>query len=398
MGRDRTSNIRLCVLSSGQSIHTIRRLEYFINRGYEVHLISEHICALPGLIHYNPRKRLLNIPFSDFIVRFVNMVRYIRRVQPDLVHVSYLSPHDTLVALMNYHPLVLTAWGSDVLLKGTSLSVFLAYRLTTRFAVRKADLITSVSNQLQTTLEAIKRERTPNIVLRFGVDTDTFHILREGKGELRRRFGFPDDMNIVLSFRWTAAPYNTDVIIKAIPAVLKSKPNTLFVFKGLRKQADHGEEDYFKFLNRLVDEFNIAKQIRFLGDLTEGDVVGLYNASDLFVSVPSSDGTPLSVLEAMACGTPVIVSDLPSLRDLIEHRINGCIVAVRDSLVLAQEILFLLDRPELCAEMRAINRNFVKEQCDFKTEMAATEDMFLRLIHRRSGVVYHEGRNSTDMH
>jgi glycosyltransferase involved in cell wall biosynthesis len=380
MGIDRTSQTRLCVLSQGQSVHTIRRLEYFINRGYEVHLISEHFCDLPGLIYYNPRKRLLNIPFSDLIVRFVNMVRYIKRIQPDLVHVSYLSPHDTLVAFMNFHPLVLTAWGGDVLLKDTSLSVALAYRLTTRFAVRKADLITSVSNQLQTTLEEMNGERTPNIVLRFGVDTDKFQILREGKRELRKGFGFPEDMNIVLSFRWIAPLYNTDTIIKAIPTVLKSKPDTFFVFKGLRKQADQKERNYFNFLNHLIKEFNIARQIRFLDDLTEREVVGLYNASDLSLSVPSSDGTPLSVLEAMACGTPVIVSDLPSLQDLIEHRINGCIVPVRDSTVLAEEILFLLDRPELCGEMRAINRKFVEEHCDFKTEMAATEDMFLRLI------------------
>jgi len=95
--------------------------------------------------------------------------------------------------------------------------------------------------------------------------------------------------------------------------------------------------------------------------------------------VPISDGTPVSVLEASACGVPVIASDLPSLREWIIHEKNGLLVPL-DNEVLAEAIIRLLTDHTLHARIRQEALQDVKERADYAVWMARIEAMYQDLL------------------
>jgi glycosyltransferase involved in cell wall biosynthesis len=105
----------------------------------------------------------------------------------------------------------------------------------------------------------------------------------------------------------------------------------------------------------------------------------LYRMSEVVVSVPISDGTPVSVLEAMACGKPVICTDLPSLREFITNGENGWLIPVRQTAPLAETIIRLLDQPDLARDLGLKANQVVAEKANYEVEMQRMESIYDRI-------------------
>ena len=110
----------------------------------------------------------------------------------------------------------------------------------------------------------------------------------------------------------------------------------------------------------------------YIGDLPDDDAIAeLYRRATVAVSVPSSDGMPQSVLEAMACGAVPVLSDLPSLREWVSDGREAFFVPIGDSTALSQAIVRLLDDPVLLARLRSAGQERVREQADSRAVDAA---------------------------
>lgn len=109
-----------------------------------------------------------------------------------------------------------------------------------------------------------------------------------------------------------------------------------------------------------------------------------YRLSDVVVSVPSSDGgTPLTVMEAMACGKPVVCSDLPAVREFIISGENGWLVPVRQAAPLAEAIIRVLEQPEQVVEIGRKAAQVVADRANLEVEMTHMEDIYYQLAERR---------------
>jgi glycosyltransferase involved in cell wall biosynthesis len=97
------------------------------------------------------------------------------------------------------------------------------------------------------------------------------------------------------------------------------------------------------------------------------------------VSVPSSDGAPLSVLEAMACEKPVICSNLPVLEEFITNGENGFLVAVRQIAPLAEAIIHMLSNPDQSKEFARRSFQMVTKIANYEDEMQKMETLYLEL-------------------
>lgn len=379
--------LNLLFLGDPAAIHVQRWLRYFVQAGHEVHLVPypDSFAAVPAgtfdgvRIHIgkDPWLRKLVRTWRGFYSKYLiieNILRtrsLLHRFRFDILHAHYISACGWIGAMANFHPFVLTAWGSDINVDPHRSPI---YRYLTRLALRRADLITANSDDLKQKIIAFGVDQAKVQVIQGGLELDRFPF-RRGNDPLRRQLGLTDE-KVVLSTRMLGRVYNLDIIVKAIPLVKKEFPAVKFVFLY------RGTAEQEQALKRLIQELGVANEVLLVGAVSNQRIAEYYHLADIFVSVTSSEGMPGSLTEAMACGAVPVVSDLPVFRDWIVPEQHGMIVPVRDEVATAQAILHLLKNPDLCQQMALRNRQLVIERADHRIWMKRVEELYFELSKR----------------
>lgn len=385
--------LRLCVLGDVEGVHTQSWLRYFVQRGHEVHAISYYgVAGPPEGVHLHALRAaaggasagggrrpglaaLAGRRFPPGAQRLINLVRYrraglreaVERIAPEVLHAHYVVEHGLYGTSAGFHPYVVSAWGSDVLVEPRSP----LNRAIARFALARADLATANNRHMAREMVlrlGIERGRVQHIVL--GVERD-FLAPPEAGVNARPARGEP----VVLSTRsLDAGLYNVDVIVRAMARVRERVPGARLVVAGegrLRRQ-----------LEALAGRLGLGEAVRFAGFLPRETFRAALLDAEVFVSVPSSDATSVALLQAMGTGAFPIVADLPSQRELVEHGTQGLRVAARDEAALADAIVRALEDHEL--RRAAIERNlrFVEAYGLLETNLARMEAWYYRLAGR----------------
>jgi glycosyltransferase involved in cell wall biosynthesis len=118
----------------------------------------------------------------------------------------------------------------------------------------------------------------------------------------------------------------------------------------------------------------------FAGRIPHAEFATALNAGDVFISVPSVDATAVSLLEAMSCGRAIVVSDLPSATEWIEHEQSGLVVPPRDVDALAAALLRLAAGPEERRDFGERARAIAGRHADFESNMQRVERIFRCLL------------------
>jgi glycosyltransferase involved in cell wall biosynthesis len=148
-----------------------------------------------------------------------------------------------------------------------------------------------------------------------------------------------------------------------------------------------GDTDYVRKLQQRIDEAGLRPSVRVVGLLPYERMADLYRLAQVTVSVPFSDGTPMSLLEAMACGSAPVVSDLPSLGEWIREGWNGHLVAPSDSAALAAHVVRLLRDPLLRSAYANRNLEIVRTRATQQANMATMEELYRQLRRQPAGRV-----------
>jgi glycosyltransferase involved in cell wall biosynthesis len=180
---------------------------------------------------------------------------------------------------------------------------------------------------------------------------------------------------VVLSIRAARPLYNLLIIAAAIPEVVARVPAARFVIRTY--SVDNALLAEFR---ARVEASGVSGAVEYIGDLPDDHAIAeLYRRAAVAVSVPSSDGTPQSVLEAMACGAVPVLSDLPWLREWVHDDQAALVVPVGDSEALARAIVRLLTEAPLRARLRATGLDVVRDHADSTLWMARNEAIYRRL-------------------
>jgi glycosyltransferase involved in cell wall biosynthesis len=173
--------------------------------------------------------------------------------------------------------------------------------------------------------------------------------------------------------------YNPLDIAHAIPLVLDQVPEAQFVIRTYAY--DTGLLARFQ---SIIEEHRAAHAVHYVGPLP-GDraIADLYRLADVAVSVPSSDGTPISVLEALACGLPVVLSDVPSLREWVQHGREGLFAPAGDVQAISANVVRLLTDDALRQTLSENGTRLVRERADREFWMRHSEEIYQRLIEDR---------------
>lgn len=354
--------MKICYLANARSIHTQRWALHFQNRGYRVTVVSFEAGEIKGV-------RVLQLPRItswrrlDILLHMWRVRHLVRQIAPDILHAHYATSYGLAGALAGRRPLIVTAWGSDVLITPEESWV---YRQVVRFVLSRAELITSMAEHMTRHLIERKYAAAEKIItLPFGVDTELFNL-----NQRTRLHG--DEPGVVVSTRHLDPGYDVDTYIQAIPKVLDAYRNVRFIIAGdgsLRKQLD-----------RLAVSLRVRENIEFRGQISHQDMPKLLGQADVFVTTSPSDGNNISLNEAMACGAFPVATDIPANRAWIEHRKNGLLFSCRDSKQLADAIIEALVQPDWRQDVMDQNWEIVCTQASWSHSMVEMERHYSRLL------------------
>jgi glycosyltransferase involved in cell wall biosynthesis len=262
--------------------------------------VDEIIVITETPIHIPQAKRtyLVNFRGLNIIKWFLN-VRKLRQIiskeHPDIVHVHQINRLAYFVAKStNKIPLISTAWGSDVMLVPKRNFI---YRNFSKYVIMKSMFVTADAQVMIDEMKKIENSATKYIHLQYGIDPVT--PLKKEK--------------IIYSNRLHHTLYNIDTIINDFAEFSKKNPDWLLHIAG------KGEE------TEKLKSFSAGLKVKFLGWLNKEQNNEQYAKASIYVSIPSSDGTSISLLEAMSANCIPVVSDIPVSKEWIQDGINGVV-------------------------------------------------------------------------
>ncbi len=314
--------------------------------------------------------------FPPSLLRLVNAVRYrrrglhllLRQLAPDVLHAHYLPEYGFFAATSGFHPLVVSAWGSDVLIDARASP--LAERVT-RYTLGRADLVTSNNEFMSGRLRALGLPAEKLATIVFG--TDAFFL--EGPESVNLRPA-ADHAPTIISTRSLDSPlYNVDLILRAMALLRARIPNARLLVAGVGRLRPR--------LETLAQELGLGESVRFLGWLDPTALRDAFASSDVYGSVPRSDGTSVATLSAMAAGCFPVVSDLATQHEWIEDGVNGFLTPLRNAEVVAGRLGEALENPDLRRDAAIRNRQIVEERGIWEKNAPAMEEWYRRLAQRK---------------
>lgn len=360
----------LCLSNENVEVHVARymlnlskRRELLIG-GIQVHSLSLRsapllaIGGLKNLAHTSitsflcPKVIATTAPFSNFIAKIV------KKYNLELIHAHFAYP-EGFAALLAKNlvrtPLVLTLHGYDIL---TEPSINYGIRLEKRYdeIVRKvfaeADRVFVASKYVHKT--ALRAGCDPHrlVLLANGVDVKRFNPDLDGSF-VKKRLGIIDQP-IVFTLRWHEPKNGIEYLIKAVPFVMREIPNAIFIIGGSGIMR--------KYHEKLAKKLQVNQHVLFVGHIPAAELPLYYAACDVFVIPSILEAFGLVAVEAMACGKPVVGTNVGGIPDIIINGVNGFLVEPKNPQSIAEKIIILLKNPELRRKMGISARKIATEK------------------------------------
>lgn len=379
--------MHILITADGRSPIAINWIRMVLDAGHMVTLVTTYPCQeIPGVEHIIP----LHVAFgslagggsspSSALRRLVRRFRplfqaarntfaplgmeragrqfsrLVEQVQPDIVHALRI-PYEGILASHTPPgiPLVVNIWGNDFTLHANSSRML--GRLTTG-TLRRADaLMADTRRDLRLAVRWGFDSTKPALALPSAGGIDLEQVGAAVPLPFRQEVfaKIPKDIPWVVNPRGIRAYTRTDVFFQSIPLVLNRWQNVRFLCPGMenRKEA----EDW-------VQRLGIDDHVHLLPVLSQDDLWRLFSRSVMSLSITMHDGTPNTLLEAMACGSLPIAGDLETLREWITPGVNGLLVDPNQPQAVADAMLLGFANPQLFRTAAEINRNIILERAE----------------------------------
>ena len=411
--------MKICFIADVRSPIARNWIQYFPARGHEVHVLATHDCnagAIPGatlhaLVPGSKLKRNASTPQkhssrgkylvdpSAFLGRSIlglranvlqpmkcllltNRARHlVRSINPDLLHALRIPIEGEVGARLGVHPFIISIWGNDLTLYAAHS---IAHRILTRHALEATDgLVADAQIDIERAREISPNRRVPTLRVPGcgGIKSALFSSGRADQKTIGR-LGLASDRPLVLNPRGFRRYVRNDTFFAAIPKVLAQRPEVQFVAVGMLG---------WKRAENWVARQGLASSVVLTPQLSQQDLAELYRAAWVTVSPAEHDGTPNTLLEAMASGCLPICGDLPSIREWITHDVNGLLIDPGDHNALATSILRAIWDGDLRESAAARNIELIAREADYEKCMRSAEIFYDEVAHRcRLATVSHK--------
>ncbi len=304
------------------------RFAYFIPKNLE------RLCYGGGILPNLKKSFLAKIQLPFFLLsQYFTAKSIIKKQKIQGIHAHWILPQGILGALLKRKykiPLLLTIHGSDLFALQNRL-----FRRMQKFVIENSDAITINSEVTKKKLIEIFPSSSKKVhVVPMGIDIHTF---RKKTTSVGKKYA---GKNILLTVGRLSEQKGIQYLLRAMPLILKKSPDTALLIVG--------EGPFRKDLETETNNLKIKQHVIFAGAQDRERLIDYYNAADVFVmpSLSGKSGTEaqgLSLLEAMACSSPVVATNIGGIPEAIMHNETGILVPQKNENELAIAILSLLD-------------------------------------------------------
>ena len=313
----------------------------------------------------------------------VELYRYIRkargltlRIMPDLVHAMRI-PFEGMLAAKSTParlPLLISIWGNDLTLFAKR-NPLLARQ--TKEVLRRADALhCDCDRDLELAVRSWGFQGSkPHIALPSsgGIQSTRFNAAAS-TSMLRKQLNISDCVAVVINPRGMRGYVRNDVFFQAIPLVLRTYPQTVFLCNAMQ-----GNAVAEKWLSKLKIEGNV----QLLPTVPHDEMAEMFRLASIAVSPSLHDGTPNTLLEAMACGCFPVAGDIESVREWITCGVNGLLCDPTSPESLASSIVRALGDEQMRNRARDQNLRLIAERADYAKVMEQAEEFYFRMILER---------------
>ena len=295
--------------------------------------------------------------WQDMPALLVDFKRVLREVKPDLVHAGPIQTTAFLTAATGFQPLVSMSWGSD-LLKEADRNWRMRWK--TRFTLKRTSILIGDCQAVSQKAQSFGFPAERVVVFPWGVDLQKFSPGMED--EFRQRLGWQDQF-VLLSLRSWEPIYGVDMLVRAFAGAAQRLPQLRLLLLGGGSQS--------AIIHQILARNELMDRVYLGGQVSQNELAKFYRAADLYVSASRSDGSSVSLMEALACGKPVLVSDIPGNCEWITSGQEGWLFPDGNEEALLEAMLTVCGQPEklegaglaarALAEKRANWTNNVKE-------------------------------------
>ena len=314
------------------------------------------------------------VDWRDFPTLLYDLKRVIRQVKPDLIHAGPIQGPALLTALSGFSPLVSMSWGSD-LLKDANKNGWM--RWATRTTLNRTAVLLGDCDAVRQKAIGLGFPAERIVIFPWGVDLAQFS---PGPTDISASL---DGQFTLLSLRSWEPIYGVDVVARAFIQAANQNPQLRLILLGTGSIA----QSIYAILNNSP----VIEQVTFGGQVGQADLPRFYRSAHLYISASHSDGSSVSLMEALACGCPVLVSDIPGNREWITPGVEGWLFPDGDVEALAHGMLQAADlaqnSPGQLQAMGAAARRKAEERADWNKNVQAllyAYDMAVS-IHQRHG-------------
>ena len=289
----------------------------------------------------------------------------LKRARPDVVHAGPLQDVALAAALAGVRPLVAMSWGFDLLedaRRGPG-------RRAARRALQGADLLLCDCDAVRREAVNLGMDADRIVVFPWGVDLRQF---RPGRSRsVRSALGWEGEFILVATRSWERR-YGIEVLLEGFAVAVRREPRLRLVLIG--------DGSLRPYVLRRIEDPEVSSKVRLPGVVDQEWLPAFYRSADLYVSPSHVDGTSVSLLEAMACGLPVVVSDIPGNREWVQPGAQGWWFPDGDAHALADVLVDATKRPERLKGMGRRNRRVVERRADWRRAPRFLADTYARAV------------------
>jgi glycosyltransferase involved in cell wall biosynthesis len=352
-----TEPLHLCLLGDATSPHIQRWAREMQTRGWRVSLVTARPASIAGVRQHVLRPVRRSV---QWLLRAGEARRAIAALAPDIVHAHYTTSYGYLGARAGRRPLVMTAWGSDLLVTPHTNPWM---RWLTGWTLRHADLITGDSLSLVDAAQGF-RPAAPVHCIHWGVE-----LARFAPVPWHDKPGFE-----IVSLRSWEPNYNVPTIIDAVAQLHAQQldlPVHLHLLGGGSMEAA---------LRAQVAARGLQGLVSFHGRQDDAGMARVLARCKVSVSVPTQDATSVSVLESMACGLAVVATQLQANTQWLEPH---WLVPERSSDALAKTLAVLAQDGTTAQAAGQRNATLIQQQGDRQQQMDRMDKLYRELYGAR---------------